>query len=111
MEKRREEYEKDRARWQFRNAFAAPLAHCYDPQHLLADADVSDAPIEMRRFGLNPFPPATGPRVHAALRSLVTGGKIRPVIGRRVSMGEVAEALEDHDQKRTVGRTVVDVTR
>lgn len=69
----------------------------------------SDAPIEMRRFGLNPFPPATGPRVHAALRSLIAAGKIRPVIGRRVSMDGVAQALDDHDKKRTVGRTVVDV--
>ena len=36
-------------------------------------------------------------------------GKIRPVIGRRIGMDEVAAALDDHDQRRTSGRTVVDV--
>jgi NADPH2:quinone reductase len=71
----------------------------------------TDAPIEFRRFGVNPFPPATGPRVHAALRSLVAAGTIRPVIGRRISMAEVADALEAHEQKQTTGRTVLDVTR
>jgi NADPH2:quinone reductase len=69
----------------------------------------TDAPIEMRRFGVNPFPPATGPKVHEALCSLVASGDIRPVIGRRVSMAQVAEALEDHDQRRTTGRTVLDL--
>jgi NADPH2:quinone reductase len=74
---------------------------------ILAYAEV---PIEMRRFGLNPFPPATGPKVHAALRKLVAEGSVRPVIGRRASMTQVGEALEDHDQKRTTGRTVVDLS-
>jgi len=68
------------------------------------------APIEMRRFGVNPFPPGTGARVHAALCSLVASGAIRPFIGRRISMDQVAGALEDHDQRRTTGRTVVDLT-
>jgi NADPH2:quinone reductase len=67
-------------------------------------------PIEFRRFGVNPFPAETGPEVHAALRALVTRGAIRPVIGRRIAMNEVAAALEDHEQRRTTGRTVVDMT-
>jgi len=67
-------------------------------------------PIEMRRFGLNPFPLETGARVHEALGSLIASGAIRPFIGRRVSMDQVADALEDHDQRRTVGRTVLDLT-
>ena len=69
------------------------------------------APLEMRRFGVNPFPPETGPRVHDALRALVTAGKIKPVVSRRVSMDGVAQALDDHDHRRTVGRTVVEVRR
>jgi len=69
------------------------------------------APIQMRRFGVNPLPADTGPRVHAALCALVTSGAIRPYIGRRIAMGEVAAALDDHEQRRTVGRTVVDVSR
>jgi len=69
-----------------------------------------DVPIEFRRFGVNPFPPATGVRVHAALLELVARGAIRPVVGRRIAMGEVAQALDDHEQRRTSGRTVVDLT-
>jgi NADPH2:quinone reductase len=67
-------------------------------------------PIEFRRFGVNMFPPETGPAVHAALRALVRGGAIRPTIGRRIGMGGVATALEDHEQRRTTGRTVVDLS-
>ncbi len=69
----------------------------------------ADLPVEFRRFGLNPFPPATGPRVHAALEQLVSAGRIRPVIGRRISMADVAESLEDHAARRTSGRTVVEI--
>jgi NADPH2:quinone reductase len=71
----------------------------------------AEVPVALRRFGLNPFPPSTGPRVHAALRQLVAERRIRPVIGRRISMDEVAGALEDHAARRTSGRTVVEVTR
>jgi NADPH2:quinone reductase len=48
--------------------------------------------------------------VHAALRELVASGAIRPFIGRRISLGQVAAALEDHEQRRTTGRTVVDLS-
>ena len=34
---------------------------------------------------------------------------IRPVIGRRISMHEVAGALDDHEQRKTSGRTVMSV--
>jgi NADPH2:quinone reductase len=70
-----------------------------------------DAPIDFRRFGINPFPPAEGERVHAALLELVEQGSIRPTIGRRIGLSEVAAALEDHAARRTSGRTVVDLTR
>jgi NADPH2:quinone reductase len=70
-----------------------------------------DAPIELRRFGINPFSPTDGQRVHAALLDLVASGAIRPVIGRRIGLSEVAAALEDHAARRTSGRTVVDLTR
>lgn len=71
----------------------------------------NDMPVDFRRFGLNTFPPAVGREVHAALLELVSAGKIRPVIGRVIGMDEVAAALDDHDHRRTSGRTVVDVTR
>jgi len=70
----------------------------------------NDMPIELRKFGINTFPPAVGPEVHGALLSLVARGAIRPVIGRRISMQEVAAALDDHEHRRTTGRTVVDVS-
>lgn len=70
-----------------------------------------DAPLEFRRFGINPFPPETGRRVHAALLELVASGAIRPTIGRRIGLAEVASALEDHEARRTSGRTVVDLSR
>ena len=47
--------------------------------------------------------------MHAALLELVSAGKIHPVIGRVIGMGEVAATLDDHDQRRTSGRSVVDV--
>jgi NADPH:quinone reductase len=70
-----------------------------------------DAPLEFRRFGINPFPPETGRRVHAALLELVASGAIRPTIGRRIGLADVASALEDHEARRTSGRTVVDLSR
>ena len=69
-----------------------------------------DVPLDFRRFGINPFPAETGQRVHAALLALLASGAIRPLIGRRIGMSEVATALEDHEQRRTTGRTVVDMS-
>jgi NADPH:quinone reductase len=69
----------------------------------------NDMPVEMRRFGINTFPPSVGREVHAALCELVTADKIRPYIGRVITMEQVAAALDDHDQRKTSGRTVVNV--
>jgi NADPH:quinone reductase len=67
-------------------------------------------PIELRKFGINTFPPETGVAVHAALCELVAAGKIRPVVGRRIPLSDVAAALDDHEHRRTTGRTVVDLS-
>jgi NADPH2:quinone reductase len=69
-----------------------------------------EVPLEFRRFGVNPFPPSVGREVHAALLELVAAGKIRPAIGRRIAMADVAHALTDHAERRTSGRTVVDLS-
>ena len=61
----------------------------------------------MRQFGVVPNPPDLGPRVNEALCQLVRDGRVRPHIGRRISPEQVAGALEDHEQRRTTGRTVV----
>ena len=69
----------------------------------------SNAVGPMRRMGMNPFPPELGPQVHEALCALVTAGSIRPAIGRRIRMEDVAATLEDHEERRTSGRTVVEI--
>lgn len=61
----------------------------------------------MRQFGVVPNPPEMGVEIHAALCALVKAGRIRPHIGRRIPPEQVAAALEDHEARRTVGRTVV----
>jgi NADPH2:quinone reductase len=71
----------------------------------------NEMPIELRKFGINTFPPEVGRDVHRELLQLVAAGAVRPVIGRRIAMAEVAGALTDHEQRRTSGRTVVDVAR
>jgi NADPH2:quinone reductase len=64
--------------------------------------------VAMRRFGVVPNPPEVGQEVHQALLALVRDGSIRPYIGRRITVDQVPAALEDEDQRRTLGRTVVD---
>jgi NADPH2:quinone reductase len=75
---------------------------------LLAYTD--DMP-ELRGFGLNPFTPDDGRRVHEELLGLVAAGRIRPVIGSRIGLEDVGAALEDHANRRTWGRTVVELSR
>lgn len=70
-----------------------------------------ELPIEFRRFGLNMFPAEVGREVHGALLDLLATGAVRPVVGRRITIDEVADALGDHEQRRTMGRTVVTVGR
>ncbi|MGV0792647.1 zinc-binding dehydrogenase [Mycolicibacterium sp. XJ1819] len=70
-----------------------------------------EMPVDFRRFGLNFFPAEVGRKVHRALLDLVASGAIRPVIGRRVTLPEVADALRDHEQRATTGRTVVTIER
>jgi NADPH2:quinone reductase len=64
----------------------------------------------MRQFGLNLLGPETGQQVHAALRALVAAGALKPVVGRTITLDQVGPALADHAHRRTVGRTVVDLT-
>jgi NADPH2:quinone reductase len=65
----------------------------------------------MRRFGFNPFGRDVADEVHADLLRLVAEGMIRPHIGRRVSMEEAGGALDAHEERRSLGRTVVEVAR
>jgi NADPH2:quinone reductase len=69
----------------------------------------NDAPLALRRFGVQPNPPGLGPKVHETLCALVAAGAVRPVVGRRIRMSEVGATLEDHAARRTSGRSVVDL--
>ncbi|HEY6471359.1 MAG TPA: NADPH:quinone oxidoreductase family protein [Acidimicrobiales bacterium] len=63
----------------------------------------------MRRFGFNPFGRDVADEVHADLLALVSKGAIRPFVGRRVTMEEAGRALDEHEARRSVGRTVVEI--
>jgi NADPH2:quinone reductase len=71
---------------------------------------VDDLDPGMRRFGFNPYTRVEGDEVHDALVALIEEGSVRPHVGRIVSMEGAAAALDDHEQRRSIGRTVVDVT-
>jgi NADPH2:quinone reductase len=73
-------------------------------------AYMSQVPSAIRRMGLNPFGRDVGERTHRELMRLVARGEIKPVIGRRIALEEAAAALEDHEQRRTSGRSVVDLS-
>ena len=63
----------------------------------------------MRRFGFNPFGRDVADEIHADLLRLVAEGAIRPYVGRRVTMEEAGTALDTHEDRRSLGRTVVEV--
>jgi NADPH2:quinone reductase len=64
----------------------------------------------MRRFGFNPYGRQAADEVHTDLLRMAAEGSIRPSIGRRVAMEEAGAALDDHEGRRTLGRTVVEIT-
>jgi NADPH2:quinone reductase len=65
----------------------------------------------MRRFGFNPFGRSVADEIHSDLLRLAAAGTIRPVIGRRVAMDEAGSALDEHEARRSLGRTVVEIDR
>jgi NADPH2:quinone reductase len=64
----------------------------------------------MRRFGFNPFGRDVADEVHADLLRMVAAGTIHPHVGRLVTMEEAGQALDAHEERRSLGRTVVTVT-
>ncbi len=70
---------------------------------------VDDVDPGMRRFGFNPFGRDVADTTHGHLLELVASGEIRPFIGRRVTMEEAGAALDEHEARRSIGRTVVEV--
>ncbi len=74
---------------------------------MLAWADSVDP--GMRRFGFNPFGRDVADEIHADLLRLAAAGAIRPAVGRRVPMVEAGRALDEHEARRSLGRTVVEI--
>jgi NADPH2:quinone reductase len=65
----------------------------------------------MRRFGFNPFGREVADEVHSQLLTLVAEDRVRPFVGRRVTMEQAGSALDDHEARRSLGRTVVVLDR
>jgi NADPH2:quinone reductase len=76
---------------------------------MVAWADTVDP--GMRRFGFNPFGRDVADEIHSDLLRMVAEGLIRPAVGRRVTMDEAGEALDAHEERRAIGRTVVEMVR
>jgi NADPH2:quinone reductase len=62
-------------------------------------------PVPVPRF--NPPTTDVGRRVQENLVALLAAGRIRPVVGTTVPFDRLPDALEDMENRRTVGRTVV----
>ena len=67
----------------------------------------TDPTIAKRAAGFNVVPRQVGDEIQRSLETLLAEGKIRPVIGRTVSFAEVPAALDDMEDRKTIGRTVV----
>lgn len=63
----------------------------------------------MRRFGFNPFDRQAADEVHSDLLRLVAEGHLSPFIGQRVPMEAAGQALDEHEARRSLGRTVVEI--
>ena len=70
---------------------------------------IDDVDPGMRRFGFNPYGRAQGDLVHDDLCRMITAGTIRPHVGQVVEMEDAAAALDAHQHRRSIGRTVVQV--
>jgi NADPH2:quinone reductase len=42
---------------------------------------------------------------------MLSDGAIRPFVGRRVTMEEAGAALDEHEERRSLGRTVVEISQ
>jgi NADPH2:quinone reductase len=66
-----------------------------------------DPTIAKRATGFNVVPRSVGDEIQRTLEALLDKGAIRPVIGRTVSFAELPAALDDMEDRKTIGRTVV----
>ena len=66
-----------------------------------------DAAAVKRAAGYNVVPRSVGDEVQRSLVALLEAGKIRPFIGRTVDFADLPAALDEMEDRKTVGRTVV----
>jgi NADPH2:quinone reductase len=67
-------------------------------------------PVPIKRAtGFNLVPKEVGDEVQSALLALLAEGSIRPVVGKVVPFEEIPRALEAFEERKTVGRTVVEL--
>lgn len=57
--------------------------------------------------GFNPTPPAVARQIHDQLLALLDQGQIHPVVGQTVPFEQLPAALDDMENRSTVGRVVV----
>ncbi len=59
--------------------------------------------------GFNPTPREVGDQVHAHLVELLRAGRIRPLVGKTVPFEDLPTALEEMEDRSTIGRVVVQI--
>jgi NADPH2:quinone reductase len=72
-------------------------------------AYMSHVPGVIRRSGFNPYGRDTADAVHASLLEGISAGQLRPVVGKRTTLEGAAEALEAHEARKSLGRSVVEI--
>ena len=66
-----------------------------------------DAALVPPGSGFNPTPRAVGDQVQGHLIELLRAGRIRPLVGKTVRFEELPGALEQMEERATIGRVVV----
>ena len=64
-------------------------------------------PRRCRPGGVQPVPREVGLQVHDRVTELLAAGRIRPLVGKTVSFRELPDALEEMEDRATIGRVVV----
>jgi NADPH2:quinone reductase len=68
-----------------------------------------DPALVSRGSGYNPVPREVGDQVQSDLVALLRAGSVRPIVGRTVAFEHLPEALDDMEDRATIGRVVVTV--
>jgi NADPH2:quinone reductase len=68
-----------------------------------------DPALVPRGSGYNPVPREVGDQVQSDLVALLRAGSVRPIVGRTVAFEHLPEALDDMEDRATIGRVVVTV--